>query len=190
MPTQDKPAPLPEEPAAGGALVLVGRALDAVDAHTAASTALHAALSAGFFALSREQASSYAAALRLSSALHDQRAEVSASLRVRRAESGRMELLDTRVEAGNVGDDAGGVEKVAESGLRRRKGGGGEVNAPGGKPAGAPVREKVLPRHSLHAMPSAALREAAESFERAVAAAVSVANAVADVDARMAEVPI
>jgi hypothetical protein len=39
-------------------------------------------------------------------------------------------------------------------------------------------------------MPSAALREAAESFERAVAAAVSVANAVADVDAQMAEVPI
>lgn len=191
------PAPPSEKPSA---LEAIGRALDAVDVHTEALEALHDALSAGFFALSREQASSHAASLQLSASLYDARAGVTASLRVAADDAGRLALLDTRREtvgADERGGPGAGGRAADGTGLRQRKGG---KPAPGADAAAARRVEEqraiaerkaalTAPRHSLHAMPSAALREAAESFERAVAAAIAVANAAVEVDARLEEVP-
>lgn len=176
----------PTPQASDRALDKVGRALDAVDVHTEAMSVLHDALSTGFFALSREQASSHTAALQLSSALFDQRASVAASLCVQYQDTGRLALLDTRLEETGTGEP----ESSRTTGLRRRK-------HDGAKPVTGATRKMMsgksgvpAPRHSIHAMPSAALREAAESFERAVTAAVAVANAAAEVDERMAKVPM
>jgi hypothetical protein len=155
-------------------------ALDAVDAHTAAADALHSALSAGFFALAREHASGHAASLRLSAALHDHRAAVSASLRAARPRDGApLQLLDTR-RAPEAAAAAVAAAAAAASGDAGRE----AVDAERSRLDAVPLR------HSIHPMPSAALREASECFERAVAAAVDVANAAAVVDERLSALAV
>lgn len=183
-------------------------ALTAVDSHSEATEQMNASLSDGYFALSREQLSGYAAMLRLSSKLFDAREDVKASLRVTRNCDGTLNLFDAfqspgpnlekRHEETPCADGGHNFTPVSErEGLRRRKPS-VSGNSRGSKSlaeqsdsdidvkevsAKVPSRTSPVPsaqprlRHTLHAMPSAALREAAECFERAVLEAIAVANA-------------